>query len=291
MTEQNPWRNLVAGGVGGVATAVSGHPFDTVKVRLQTHSLLGSTQRTYRNALDCSIKILKGEGIRGFYKGLGAPIAIATPSWALGFLGYEIGKDAIRWYSGNYTNKLSLLEVFFAGALSGAFAAAVVAPGERMKCILQIQSEVTNKKYSGLWDCFKTLYRTGGITSIYRGIMLTLFREIFGNGAFFATVEYIKRKFPEEETLNIRNTILAAGTGGMVFWVIGMPVDVLKSKFQTAPDGRYNAIVDVVKEIARNDGLKGFYRGFGPAILRAFPSHACCFVAYEQTLRLFETQF
>ena len=29
-------KNFVAGGVGGVAAVFSGHPFDTIKVRLQT---------------------------------------------------------------------------------------------------------------------------------------------------------------------------------------------------------------------------------------------------------------
>jgi len=29
-------KNFVAGGVGGMAAVLSGHPFDTVKVRLQT---------------------------------------------------------------------------------------------------------------------------------------------------------------------------------------------------------------------------------------------------------------
>ncbi len=29
-------KNFVAGGVGGVGAVLSGHPFDTIKVRLQT---------------------------------------------------------------------------------------------------------------------------------------------------------------------------------------------------------------------------------------------------------------
>ena len=38
MKRQEPAANLLAGGVGGLASLVIGHPFDTVKVRLQTMS-------------------------------------------------------------------------------------------------------------------------------------------------------------------------------------------------------------------------------------------------------------
>lgn len=36
---ENPVKYFFAGGVGGVLTVLVGHPFDTVKVRLQTMSL------------------------------------------------------------------------------------------------------------------------------------------------------------------------------------------------------------------------------------------------------------
>lgn len=44
------------------------HPFDTVKVRLQTSS-------NYTGMVDCVSKTVKKEGVRGLYKGMSAPIA------------------------------------------------------------------------------------------------------------------------------------------------------------------------------------------------------------------------
>jgi hypothetical protein len=41
-----------------------------VKSRLQTDSIVKS-ERKYKNAIDCMIKVFKTEGIRSFYRGFG----------------------------------------------------------------------------------------------------------------------------------------------------------------------------------------------------------------------------
>jgi solute carrier family 25 (mitochondrial carnitine/acylcarnitine transporter), member 20/29 len=52
-------RSLVAGGVGGVCAVVVGHPFDLVKVRLQT-----AERGVYSGAMDVVRKTIAREGLR-----------------------------------------------------------------------------------------------------------------------------------------------------------------------------------------------------------------------------------
>ena len=52
-------RSLAAGGVGGVCAVLVGHPFDLVKVRLQT-----SERGVYSGALDVVRKTVAREGLR-----------------------------------------------------------------------------------------------------------------------------------------------------------------------------------------------------------------------------------
>ncbi|XP_053058917.1 solute carrier family 25 member 45 isoform X4 [Acinonyx jubatus] len=52
----------------GALGLVLGHPFDTVKVRLQT-------QTTYRGIIDCMVKTYRHESLLGFFKGMSFPIA------------------------------------------------------------------------------------------------------------------------------------------------------------------------------------------------------------------------
>ena len=69
-------------------------------------------------------------------------------------------------------------ELFLAGGFSGILTTVIMAPGERIKCLLQIQKDAAEKKYNGPVDCMKKLYREGGIRSIYRGTLLTLCRGV-----------------------------------------------------------------------------------------------------------------
>ena len=51
-------RSLAAGGVGGVCAVVVGHPFDLVKVRLQT-----AEKGVYKGAIDVVRKTIAREGL------------------------------------------------------------------------------------------------------------------------------------------------------------------------------------------------------------------------------------
>ncbi|KAI8609707.1 mitochondrial carrier domain-containing protein, partial [Chytriomyces sp. MP71] len=68
----------IAGGCGGVFNVIVGYPFDTVKVRLQTSS-------EYRGFADCVKTMIRTEGLRGFYRGINAPLLGVVPMWAISF--------------------------------------------------------------------------------------------------------------------------------------------------------------------------------------------------------------
>lgn len=77
-----------------------------------------------------------------------------------------------------------MAQIMFAGGFSAIPATVVMAPGERIKCLLQIQAQAVErgepKLYDGMVDCAKKLYRTGGISSVFRGWEATLLRDVPG---------------------------------------------------------------------------------------------------------------
>lgn len=70
-----------------------------------------------------------------------------------------------------------------------------MAPGERIKCLLQIQADRGEKLYNGPVDVIRKLYATGGIRSIFRGTAATLLRDVPASGVYFLTYEYLKESF------------------------------------------------------------------------------------------------
>ncbi len=68
-------RSFAAGGFGGVCAVVVGHPFDLVKVRLQT-----ADRGVYSSAVDVVRKSVARDGLRqGLYAGVSAPLVGVTP--------------------------------------------------------------------------------------------------------------------------------------------------------------------------------------------------------------------
>jgi solute carrier family 25 (mitochondrial carnitine/acylcarnitine transporter), member 20/29 len=68
-------RSFAAGGFGGVCAVIVGHPFDLVKVRLQT-----ADKGVYSSAIDVVRKSVARDGLRrGLYAGVSAPLVGVTP--------------------------------------------------------------------------------------------------------------------------------------------------------------------------------------------------------------------
>lgn len=280
-----PWKDTVSGGFGGVCVILSGHPLDTVKVRLQTMPKVAAGETPlYTGMLDCIRKTVHSEGVKGLYKGMSAPLVGVVPIFAVSFMGFSVGK---RLQQKSPDDQLNAAQLFAAGGLSGVFTTSVMAPGERIKCLLQVQQGSGKKLYNGPLDVVKSLYKTGGIKSIFRGTGATLLRDVPASGVYFLTYDWIKMVLSGGNTadLSLGATILGGGLAGVANWIVALPPDVMKSRLQSAPEGKYpNGVRSVFKEIRANEGFATLYRGFTPVMIRAFVANAACFVGYELCL-------
>eukprot|EP01134_Creolimax_fragrantissima_P006862 CFRG6862T1 len=278
-------RQFIAGGVGGVCLVFTGHPLDTVKVKIQTMPVVKGEAPLYKGTMDCITKTVKADGIKGLYKGMAAPIVGVTPMYALCFFGYGMGQKAFTTEETyKNLNQENLLRIAAAGATSGLFTTPILAPGERLKCVMQVSPK---GMYKGPIDCAKQLYAKGGMKSMMRGFTATAARDSIASAFYFSSYEVLKQKLtPEGETgPGVGGTLLAGGSAGMFNWAVALPIDTLKSKLQVAPDGKYqHGIRSVFADVMRNEGPLALYRGFAPVMLRAFPANAACFLGYETAL-------
>lgn len=239
------------------------------------------------------MKTMRREGVLGLYRGMAAPLAGVTPMYAVCFLGYDIGQ---RLQRKTPNEQLSLFQIFNAGCLSGVFTAAILVPGERIKCILQIQGAQAEQgippKYTGPKDVFNKVYAESGIRGLYKGTAATLLRDVPGSGAYFLAYEGFKRYLSADGSgtgLSAYHTLFAGGMSGVFNWLVSIPPDVLKSRLQTAPDGTYpNGIRDVFRQLVAKEGYLALYKGIGPVMLRAFPANAAMFSGYELALKFFD---
>ncbi|KAL3079667.1 hypothetical protein niasHS_013949 [Heterodera schachtii] len=194
---------------------------------------------------------------------MAAPLVGVSPLFAVFFGGTTLGKWLLQNEPGQQLNSK---QNFTAGAIAGVFTTAVMVPGERIKCILQVQSmdasAGTTPKYNGPVDVVRKLYREGGIRSIYRGTAATLLRDIPASGAYIAVYELLKDKFSggERNELTPMATLLAGGFAGIANWSVCIPAD---------------------------EGHRALFRGFVPVMLCAFHANAACFSGLELALWAF----
>lgn len=110
-----------------------GHPFDLVKVRMQT----GTVGTANSSVFGIMRKTLVSEGITGLYRGVSAPIVAVSPIYAISFWGYDIGQRIVGMFrKDDLTRPLNLLEISIAGGISAFPATAIMAPTERIKCLV-----------------------------------------------------------------------------------------------------------------------------------------------------------
>lgn len=279
-------KSFLAGGVGGVCVVLVGHPLDLIKVRMQTTNSSGSVLQMFQSTF-------RQYGIRGLYRGVSAPLIGVSPIFALSFWGYDVGQRIVRWSSSSMSTtttstgqqgELTLTQKCIAGGLSAIPTTIVMAPVERIKCLLQTSS---TGQYKGFMDCAKSVYQSGGLKSLYRGTVLTLLRDGPGSVAWFGMYEWTKKTMMEAQgitdttQLSPLAVLLAGGLAGIANWSIAIPPDVLKSRYQSAPDGTYKNIADVYKQLIQKEGHQALFAGLKPAMIRAFPANAACFMGME----------
>ncbi|KAF2196533.1 mitochondrial carrier [Delitschia confertaspora ATCC 74209] len=289
-------RALVAGGVGGVCAVVVGHPFDLVKVRLQT-----AEKGVYSGAMDVVRKTIAREGLtRGLYAGVSAPLVGVTPMFAVSFWGYDVGKQLVSSVSTVHNNQFSVAQISAAGFFSAIPMTLITAPFERVKVLLQIQGQKQlapgeKPKYSGGLDVVRQLYKEGGVRSVFRGSAMTLARDGPGSAAYFAAYELIKRKLTPKNPdgtpgqLSLTAVMVAGGAAGIAMWVPVFPVDTIKSRLQSAEGSP--TIGGTIREIHARGGYKAFFPGFGPAIARAVPANAATFLGVELAQKAMRRMF
>ncbi|XP_039026482.1 mitochondrial carnitine/acylcarnitine carrier-like protein [Hibiscus syriacus] len=287
-------KDLLSGTVGGVAQLMVGHPFDTIKVKLQSQSIPHPGQPPqFAGAMDAFKQTLAAEGPRGLYKGMGAPLATVAALNAALFMVRGQLEDLLRSEPGAL---LTVSQQFVAGAGAGGAVSVLTCPTELLKCRLQAQNALAHSgsagaalKYRGPIDVVRhVLASEGGIRGLFKGFVPTLVRDIPGNSAIFGVYEAVKQYMAggaDTSKLGRGSLIMAGGMAGASFWICVYPIDVCKSVIQVDDykNPKYSGFVNAFRSILASEGVKGLFKGFGPAMTRSMPANAACFLAYEVT--------
>ncbi|KAK3100290.1 hypothetical protein FSP39_017714 [Pinctada imbricata] len=97
--EIGPLRTVVAGGVGGCCLWSAIFPTDVVKSRIQVESTVGKAAPTFRSVF---LNILRQEGPKALYNGLGPTLVRTFPATGGLFLAYETTKKYLTEFADGF---------------------------------------------------------------------------------------------------------------------------------------------------------------------------------------------
>ena len=248
---------FVAGLVAGGAEVWLTMPFETTKNRVQMGRSTGF------------FDVLKTAGPRGLYYGVQAQMVQVCGKVAIRFTAFERLKRALPG------------SAFVAGLLAGCIEGAIwVAPTERLKMLRQAELGAGARAHGNLLQSLQLVLREQGIKALFSGVRETVARNAMANGVrfgIFAKVDAAVTTFAGKF-----HAVVAGGITGVMSTVVTNPIDVLKTRVQSAPldaDGRAAAVT--LRGLVEKEGPAVLARGLGPRVVKIGLGQAIIFGVYD----------
>lgn len=310
----NNVHRMISAIFGSTVTALTVTPLDVVKTRLQ--SQMTSSQKKinirthhrmpicngghieyvrftlnqshfqnlkFRGTLDGLQKIVKYEGLSNLWRGLSATLVLSVPTNVIYLIGYEHLRNYLIEVGEAFDDSyLQDYAPFYAGALSRTIAVTVVSPIEMLRTRLQSIQGGSNITIKVLRDLRK-LVKNNGVTSLWRGLPPTLWRDVPFSGIYWFGYERIRNQFKKVFNFGNYNThtnqfLLSFCSGfasGAFAAFVTTPFDVVKTWRQVGIDrsGPKPTTFLILKNIFQKEGVPGLIRGAIPRVLRT--ANAC----------------
>lgn len=269
------WKRFVAGSVSGAALVLVGHPLDTLRVSLQVDT-------TGNARLSSAFRALAREGLFGFYRGAVPPLlltgAVNTVLWGTTFSLCDYLAQA-GW--GSPTSR-AVLATVPASLLSSL----IVVPMEGLKT----RQQTEGGRRSSLPALLARVLREEGARGLYRGWSAVICARVCGGWAYFGGNAFWLGSLNDawlppgdSAWARTRNVLIAGGLAGVGFWLAALPFDIIKTRIMAG--SAHASPRECAAALWREAGLRGFYKGWQPAMLRAFPANAAAFTAFDATMR------
>ncbi|KAK4240251.1 mitochondrial carrier domain-containing protein [Achaetomium macrosporum] len=299
------YRVEVAASASSVLSTLTTFPLDSVKTRMQTYR--------YAGFMDCVRHTYHTEHLRGFFRGVTAPMAsitlVRTTSfsiyqrckyvycdWVKRNFAYDVMAHVCQ--GGTYPNLWSIATFGAAGATAGSCITVIACPFELTKLSAQVSVLLADKKNcpkpeshaiaasyqnKGTLKTLGNIIKHRGFGGLYTGFRLHLMRDTLGTATYFMTYESSKQlltTFGGDGThSNPLAVLVAGGLCGIVSWALIYPVDSAKSIYQR------NSLMyskgEKIEPVKIQFFQRNMYRGLGVSMGRSCAVNAVFFSSFE----------
>ncbi|OTB14447.1 hypothetical protein K445DRAFT_319264 [Daldinia sp. EC12] len=193
----------------------------------------------------------------------------------------------------------SRLQVVIAGGTAGLISRFVVAPLDVVKIRLQLQSHSLSDPrthldlrgspiYKGTIGTFRHIVANEGVTALWKGnVPAELMYVAYASVQFttYRSTTQLLRALSGDHSRRLPQSVesfVAGAAAGAAATAATYPLDLLRTRFAAQGNDRvYASLRRAVSDIARDEGVPGFFRGLTPALAQIVPFMGLFFAVYE----------
>ncbi|KAL5712604.1 hypothetical protein ACHQM5_014758 [Ranunculus cassubicifolius] len=272
---------LLAGGIPGVVSKTCTAPFSRLAIILQVQGMHCDVSKMSKPCMWREAqRIVAEEGFRAFWRGNLVTLAHRLPSSSVYFYTYERYKHSMPGLESHFSLKL------LGGGLAGVTAASVAYPLDLVRARLACQTNIIY--YRGIGHTLSRIVREEGVLGLYKGLGPTLLNVGPSTAITMAVCETLKSlwhlKRPQDSTIGV--SFACGGLAGIVSSTATFPLDLVRRRMQLEGAGGrarvYNTgLLGTFKQIIKQEGLRGLYRGILAEYCKVVPSAGIVFMTYE----------
>lgn len=274
----------ICGAVAGFTCRMVIAPLDVLKIRFQVQRETGGVYM-YRSMVGAVKAIVASEGYRALWKGNVAALLMASSYTAVQFGVYE------RILS---SKQLVNLRNDVRSIVSGGTAAAVATLATYPLDLTRTRMAAEPAIYPTIFGTYHQVMSKFGVRGFYFGVAPTVFQIVpymaLNYTAYEKGKQWIVRRNGDSQMSTVEALTLGAASGTFAKMAT-LPLDNVKKRmqivgqFSTSGPGYKNG-VDALLKVFRKEGAVGLFRGAVPSLVKAAPSSAITFAAYEATKKL-----
>lgn len=257
----------------GNLTAASCSPSPDVCVAEET------SLKRFSGTWEGLVKISRNEGLSSLWRGLSPTLFMAIPSTVIYFVGYEHLRTIV--------NDDSAWAPLLCGGLARTASATVISPLELLRTRLQSathQGRTASESFKDVTRGIQDMVRSDGVRTLWRGLSLTLWRDVPFSAFYWLGYERTKRRMVDAGVASpFLQSFLSGGISGTFAALVTTPFDVAKTKRQVVERNTdaSQSMWKMMKAIRAEEGLRGLWRGTVPRCLKVSPACAIMISSYE----------
>jgi len=304
---KNHSHHFIAGGLSSALSRTITAPLERLKILYQVN-YTGQGIKPPSIVVGLS-EVFKRDGFKGLFRGNMMSLLKSTPDLAIKLYTFEKMKTYMKLIHGE---KLSSGKLFLAGAVSGVAANLAIFPLDVIKTRI---SAAPSGTYSGIIDTATKLYKEGGFSIFYKGVEASICCTIPNSGLNLCFYELLKRFFSGSYSgdnalyLSTPTLMFIGGLSAMFSSTLLYPFQTVQSRIimqglknQKSDQLRHNTsynyeidnliignkrlnMIQIINSTFYNEGLRGFFKGYGPGISKIILGNAIGFGLYENIKR------